>query len=176
MEVPFPQSYWVVPGRLLAGCYPQAGNERTSRQMLENLLDAGIRQFVSLMEPVELDWDDRPFPPYENRLKDLADARGVAVAFSRMPIRDMSVPTDGHMEKILDLIDRSIGDQRPVYVHCLGGRGRTGTVVGCYLARHGHAKSLRALDLINTLRKDTVDHARPSPETPEQVNMVLRWP
>jgi len=92
-----------------------------------------------------------------------------------MPTRDMSVPTDGHMEKILDLIDACVHEDRPVYVHCLGGRGRTGTVVGCYLARHGHAKSLRALDRINALRKDTSNRDRPSPETPDQINMVLRW-
>ncbi len=168
INTPSPYSYWVVPGRFLAGPYP-------GPDILQALLDAGIRQFISLMEPIELNWDGRPFPPYEDRVKTLADEMGVAVAFNRMPIRDMSVPTDGHMEKILDRVDAAIQEDRPVYIHCLGGRGRTGTVVGCYLARHGHAKSLRALDRINTLRRDTENRHHPSPETPEQVNMVLRW-
>ena len=161
--------------QLLAGWYPGADMQPGSRQALQRLLDAGIRRFISLMEPIELDWRGRPFSHYEDRLATLADAMGITVAFDRMPIRDMSVPTDAHMVRILDLIDTSIQNDRPVYVHCLGGRGRTGTVVGCFLARHGYAKSLKALDLINTLRKNTENRDSPSPETREQIHMVLRW-
>ncbi len=175
MNAPIPQSYWVVPDLLLAGSYPGDDSLEGSRQILQNLLDVGIRQFISLMEPLELNWDGRPFPHYEEPLKALADEMGAAVTFNRMPVRDMSIPTDSHMERILDLIDASVRDNRPVYVHCLGGRGRTGSVVGCYLARHGHARSLKALDRINALRKGTENRHRPSPETSEQVGMVLRW-
>jgi protein-tyrosine phosphatase len=114
-------------------------------------------------------------PSYQDRLLDLAEEEGVAVICHRIPIRDMSIPTDDSMRRILRLIDACLYAKRPVYIHCLGGRGRTGTVVGCYLAQHGYAKSLKALDLINALRKDTVNRDKPSPETPEQIRMVLRW-
>ena len=36
----------------------------------------------------------------------------------------------------IDLTQRDEGLE-PVYVHCWGGIGRTGTVVGCWLVRHG---------------------------------------
>jgi protein-tyrosine phosphatase len=109
----------------------------------------------------------RPFPHYDETLRSLAEEVGVVAAFDRMPIRDMSIPTDDDMEKILDLIDTSIQDDRPVYIHCLGGLGRTGTVVGCYLARHGLARGLEALDRIDFLRRYTEALHRPSPETRE---------
>ena len=56
-----------------------------------------------------------------------------------------------------------------------GGIGRTGTVVGCYLARHGYASGQKVLELIKSLRKYTEDHTQPSPETWEQIDMVLSW-
>ena len=56
-----------------------------------------------------------------------------------------------------------------------GGRGRTGTVVGCFLARHGFATGDDILKIIQNLRKDTEDHGKPSPETPQQIDMALSW-
>jgi protein-tyrosine phosphatase len=41
--------------------------------------------------------------------------------------------------RILNQIDICIKYGKPSYVHCLGGKGRTGTIVGCYLAVHGFA-------------------------------------
>ena len=37
---------------------------------------------------------------------------------------------------ILDAIDKALEDGKNVYVHCWGGIGRDGTVVGCWLVRH----------------------------------------
>ena len=34
------------------------------------------------------------------------------------------------MNRILNEIDSSLSADRPVYVHCWGGKGRTGAVVG----------------------------------------------
>ena len=54
-----------------------------------------------------------------------------------MPIEDLSVPTLADMERILGAIDDELAAGRAVYLHCWGGIGRTGTVVGCYLVRQG---------------------------------------
>ena len=61
-----------------------------------------------------------------------------------------------------------------MYVHCYGGIGRTGTVVGCWLRRQG-LPGQEALDLIERLRRDTPDGWKPSPETSEQRRFVLDW-
>lgn len=57
------------------------------------------------------------------------------------------------------------------------GIGRTGTVVGCYLVRHGLCQAHEAVDRIRALRKCkyTEDHNEPSPESRRQFEMVLSW-
>jgi len=61
-------------------------------------------------------------------------------------------------------------------VHCWGGVGRTGTVVGCWLARHGIANGEEVLDHIARLRQgDLARRDRPSPETDTQRALVRSW-
>ena len=173
--MPFPRTYWVAPG-LMAGCYPGAADEERARHKLQGLLDAGIRYVISLMEGDETNRDGKPFAPYESQMETLADAMGVKVTFNRMPIKDMSIPSEAHMRRVLELIDRQIQNDQPVYIHCWGGRGRTGTVVGCYLVRHGYASGQKVLELIQHLRQNAEDHDKASPETSEQIDMVMTWP
>jgi protein tyrosine phosphatase len=72
-------------------------------------------------------------------------------------------------------VDMCIKYDKPVYVHCWSGKGRTGTVVGCYLARHGMAADIDVIEMIREIRKNTEDFSDPSPETKEQINMVINW-
>jgi protein-tyrosine phosphatase len=51
----------------------------------------------------------------------------------RTPIRDGGCPTIDELRAILDRIDAELARGEVVYVHCGGGHGRTGTVVGCWL-------------------------------------------
>lgn len=175
ISVPFNRCYWVVPGKLMAGCYPGDLNENEAGRKLCGLLDHGIRHVVSLMEPGETDHSGGAFEPYEPVMKAIAVGRGIDVSFSRFPIRDLSVPADSGMSEILDHIDRIISDGNPVYVHCWGGRGRTGTVVGCYLSRHGIASGRKVLFMIQKLRKKAADYHLQSPETVRQMDMVVSW-
>jgi ADP-ribosylglycohydrolase len=79
------------------------------------------------------------------------------------------------MRRILDAIDASLEAHQPVYVHCWGGIGRTGTVVGCFLVRHGLADGDTAIERIRRLRQQDSHKHRPSPETPEQERFVQGW-
>ena len=174
-SVPFPRSYWVIPGKLLAGSYPGSEDRYEAHQKLKGLLDQGIRHVINLMEPDEFNWDREPFVPYEDQMKSIAKPMDLDVSFERIPIRDMGTSSRAEMIQILVSIDQSIGNGKPVYIHCWGGRGRTGTVVGCYLARHGYASGQKVLELIKDLRKYTEDHSQPSPEASGQIDMVLSW-
>jgi hypothetical protein len=51
---PDPNTYWVVPGKLLAGEYPGARDPEESRQRLRKFLAAGVRHFIDLTEAGEL--------------------------------------------------------------------------------------------------------------------------
>lgn len=171
---PLARSYWVQPGKLLAGAYPGSRNAAETIHNLTRLLDAGIRVIVNLMEADEVDHDGNLFRPYDEEFVRLGKSVGVDITVKRIPVRDLSVPTPATMNKILDRIDAAIDSSKPVYVHCWGGRGRTGTVVGCYLVRHG-MEGDKALAKIRDLRANEPTAHKPSPETREQIEMVRSW-
>ncbi len=175
LPTPFPNSYWVVPGKLLAGHYPGSRDPAAARQKLAGLIDVGIRRVVNLQEQDERDYAGNPFVSYERELQRLAAERMVQATMIRMPIRDMGVPPREEMRAILDEVDRSIEQNLPVYVHCWGGKGRTGTVVGCYLARHGIATGWDALRKIKSLRRGVPDWRESAPQSPSQYSMVRSW-
>jgi len=79
------------------------------------------------------------------------------------------------MIEILNRIDTSLSEQKIVYIHCWGGVGRTGTVVGCYLMRHEIANEKDVLSQIKFLKSFSSLAHRESPETNEQKNFVLNW-
>lgn len=166
--LPYSNSYWVEPGKLLAGEYPGSFSSSTSRTRLRALLEAGIRTFIDLTRPGDTD------ATYEGLLMDEAAELQVEVERKNIPVTDFGTPGVETMKTILDLIDASISTGRPVYVHCIAGRGRTGTVVGCYLVRHGMSGA-DAIDRIEELRQDTPDWLNKSPEVPRQIQFVEDW-
>ena len=105
VSVPFPLSYWVVPGKLLAGCYPGSEDVKEVERKLRGLLEHGICHVINLMEPDEFNRDMKPFIPYEGSMKSIANSMGLEVTLVRTPIRDGWVPSHGDMVRILDCID-----------------------------------------------------------------------
>jgi protein tyrosine phosphatase len=171
----FPRSYWVVPGKLLAGFYPGSKDFDEATTKLTALINAGIRYVINLMEPDEKDYTGHRFVPYDEVMESIAAKMGISMTFDQLPIKDLSVPTERHMTRILNQIDLCIKHGKPVYDHCLGGIGRTGTGVGCYLVWHVLATGKNALEMIRDLRKDTKDSGKQSPETRGQRGMVVGW-
>jgi hypothetical protein len=170
--LPFERSYWVVPRKLLAGCYPGAPETAEARAKLTGILDVGIRTSIDLTEAFETDHYGRGFVPYAPVITRLARMRGCAFECLRFPIADMDVPDHERMREILDAIDARIAADTPVYVHCWGGYGRTGTVVGCWLARHGVAAGDAVFGKIRELRSALTGA---SPQTEAQRAMVRNW-
>lgn len=165
--VPIPATYWVVPELFLAGAHPAVEGD-TAEAKLSALLKAGVRTFIDLTETHETSG-------YAVPLQCLAEERGLEVACLHMPVRDRSVPSAWMMTRVLDVIDRAMADRRPVFVHCFGGIGRTGTVVGCYLQRRGRVTAETVMAHIAELRGNLAAALGPSPHTPEQVGMVENW-
>ena len=167
--VPIPDSYWLLEGQLLAGEYPGRLDEHGTRPKLERMLASGIRSFIDLTET------DDPLEPYDAMLMEVAAARGIEVRYQRLPIRDMDVPRSDVMAEILSLIGTEIAAGRPVYVHCWGGIGRTGTVAGCWLVEQGQSCD-EAFARINELRAPLPDGRIESPQTAAQRAFVRGWP
>ena len=166
---PVENCYWVDPGRLLAGEYPRNVDDASSRRKLQALTDAGVSAFIDLTEADETTRVDT-LKPYAQWLQ-----HGI---HRRFPIPDGSVPDSPEVTTvILDTIDEYLAAGRTVYVHCWGGVGRTGVIVGCWLARHGR-RGEEALERLRQLwRRNPKSLHRPSsPERPEQEDYVRCWP
>ncbi|MBN2241064.1 MAG: dual specificity protein phosphatase family protein [Acidobacteria bacterium] len=172
--VPFERSYWVLPGKLLAGAYPGDPCEGRIEEKLRLFLDGGIRCFVDLTSPEDEKLYGQAMVPYRNVIEKM-EAGDFRIHYRRMPILDMDVPAPARMKDILDIIDAAVLGGAPVYVHCLGGFGRTGTVVGCWIVRHGIGRGGAVIDLIRKLRRGNPQADRKSPQTAAQRRFILAW-
>jgi ADP-ribosylglycohydrolase len=163
MKTPLPHSYWVEPGRFLAGEHPHGGSERATRERLELLVAAGVSRFIDLTEEGELPAYQQLLPP--------------GVEYHRQPFRDHSVPqVAAHMRRVMDELMRAAPGGGAVYVHCRAGIGRTGMAVGCYLRERGATPSA-VLAQLNELWKHNKRAATWPwiPETEEQEDFILKW-
>jgi protein-tyrosine phosphatase len=80
------------------------------------------------------------------------------------------------MVAALDAIDEALAEGRKVYLHCVGGIGRTGITVGCYLVRHGMRSSEALCHLRELYRASAQSLVAPdSPESDEQAGFILNW-
>ncbi len=159
-------AWWVEPGRILAGEYPGSPRAEDARLKLSLLADAGIRTIVDLTTPNDA------LAPYADAWIALGTERGLTLRHLHHPIPDLSITSPERYRQILDGIEAEQGAGRGVFIHCWGGVGRTGTVVGLRLAEGGITPA-EALARIATLRAGTRKAGRPAPETAEQRAVVL---
>ncbi len=165
-ERPLPNTYWIEPGRLLAGEYPGAMLAAATEERLRRLLGAGINFFIDLTQPGEL-------PDYERVLATLAPAAG----YKRFGIIDHGLPANAKViVDVLDCVDGALASGRNVYVHCRAGVGRTGTALGCYFIRRG-LQSESALDRLAVAwqQSERSQFIPQIPETDAQTSFVRAW-
>ncbi len=164
---PIKNCYWVVQDRFLAGEYPGNLHDLAADTKIDSLLNAGITCFIDLTA------SEDGLEPYQQLLDQRSDP---AVQYKHFPIPNYSIPTSvDQTAAILDEIDRVLGSDGKVYIHCWGGIGRTGTMVGCWLARHGYPgeKALVRLKELWSFNPKSVRYD--SPETDEQEQYIINW-
>jgi hypothetical protein len=155
-------AWWVIPGRLLAGEYPGAKDRQKAALKIQKLLDAGVDSFVDLTEAGEMTRGGAPMVPYDDLL---------GVRYVRLPIRDNSVTDDAGYDRIIAYIRNELDSGRVVFVHCWGGKGRTGTVIGAWLIDQDGLGYPEVLDRMQVLRRGTrkAHHSVPDTATQEAV-------
>jgi protein-tyrosine phosphatase len=163
LRLPLPNTYWVVPGRFLAGEYPGAEKHAESVRRLQTLGAAGINYFLDLTQPDEL-------PSYRQLLP-------AATKYLNHPIHDCEIPEDvTQMQFIQARIRAALTFGRCIYVHCRAGIGRTGTVVGCFLVEQG-LEGTTAVEQLNVMwRQSARSKSWPKvPQTYQQEQYIERW-
>ena len=166
-----PNTYWVDPGRFAAGEYPGAWDRGEAAARLGTLLRAGIDCFIDLTQR------DEGLEPYAEIAAQEAGRLGTEFVHQRHAIVDMSVPHSRQQTAgILDAIDEALNNGRNVYVHCWGGIGRTGTVVGCWFVRHGMTGDEALAQIAERWRGIGKRYRHPrSPQTAQQRAYVRNW-
>ena len=156
MQRPFPNSHWVLSGRLLAGEHP--------RERVALLQEAGIDYFVDLTERDEV-------ADYRGEL-----ARGNQ--YLRSPIVDQHVPVEIVQMQTLQLqLRNALALGRHIYVHCRAGIGRTNLVMGCYLVEQGLDGAAALVKLNRIWRQNALaEQWQTVPQTEEQADYVRDWP
>jgi ADP-ribosylglycohydrolase len=167
---PLPRSYWVLPGKLLAGGYPGRGRggspagtepgDSLPGAALNVLVGAGVDAFLDLTSPGE----DLGVPPY-------AVPPGSAFVRRGAPLEDMSAD-DRAVGRAVAELESLLAAGKTVYMHCVGGLGRTGTIVGSYLVGKGLVAPGEAVSLLKALRAGTDKPEADSPQTEEQRRLV----
>jgi atypical dual specificity phosphatase len=132
---------WVLEHQLAGVASP------CSEQDVALLRKQGVKALVSLHEdPLPLDLLARD-----------------EIAIAHLPLADYTPPLH-QVEQAIAHIERFLADGRPVAVQCAKGRGRTGTILACYLVSQGRP-AREAIVLLRTMRPGSI-------ETPEQEAVI----
>lgn len=96
---------------LLRGAQP-------SQQALSLLKESGVKTIINLRnEPIVA-------------AQEKAQADGLSLQYANIPMDVFSRPSDASIQKFLAIVNNPAN--QPVYVHCLHGQDRTGTMCGIY--------------------------------------------
>ncbi len=162
----YEKTYPVIKNKFYAGRTPVSINKQETYDNLSALIEVGIDIIINLTEEGE-------FLNYENELSFFAKGLGQNIEIIRKAIPDYGVPDKELMNDILQIIEKALNENKKVFVHCYGGIGRTGTVVGCYLLKNNLATKENVFNKIQELRAGLPDVK--SPETEEQRQFVLNY-
>jgi atypical dual specificity phosphatase len=123
-----PDHFWLVAGALMGGEWPE--------RHLEWLKGQGISVIVNL---TPMPYRDDRFRVYE------------------IPIADGRAPAFDQIVHFCRLVDRELARTSRIYVHCVAGCGRTGTMLACYLAYRERLEAGEAVRQVRALRPCAIE-------------------
>ncbi len=152
-----------VDDNVWAGEYPVWEWDESARmRQLKLFIDFGINCFLDLTESGEM-------PPYAPLLPD-------HIGRCSFPIPNGSIPDGvGQVADMFRSLDKMLAARPDVklYIHCVGGVGRTGMMVACYYI---YFKGMTADEALAEMRRRFASHGRSAwmtaPETQAQIDFI----
>lgn len=126
---------WIVPDVLAAMSRPD-----TLRSTLKSLQDAGVGAIVTLTE--------------SSLQRALVEQFGID--YHHMPLRDFAAPSHELIQQFIGIVKNTRKTGKSTVVHCLAGRGRSGTMAACYLVSLGRS-SRKAIEEVRRLRPGSIE-------------------
>ena len=99
---------------------------------------AGFKELAKMGIKTVIDLRDKP--SQADREKQVVESLGMK--YVGIPM-SMHAPTDDQIAKALGVLNST--ESAPVFLHCLGGRDRTGVVIACYRIAHDGWDNHKAL-------------------------------
>lgn len=163
---PTPNCNYIISEQIMFGWYPSPPD---TSGIYSNNIDALISTernvFVNLttLDETSSLYDYKPYTKHH-----LPET-----LFLSYPIPDCGIPTDNDsfcklIVKLYELIQKGM----KLYIHCRGGHGRSGIVVGCLLINMGYnvEEVLKLLTMAHKTREYIPDY--PCPQTQEQIQYI----
>jgi Cyclin-dependent kinase inhibitor 3 (CDKN3) len=161
-----PNSYWVIPGLFLVGPHLGSREHERARAKIEILRRLDVQQIVNLCLEHECSSQGSPLVPYLAHLPN-------TIRLKQFPLGDGDAPSRSQMSELLDYLDECLWSGAPIYLHCRGGKCRTGMVVACFLVRHALAHGEAAIEMNERFRR--FHEATSCNLKPSQIQLVLDW-
>ena len=137
---------WVVPGKLAASGMPGSpygGSFHGPGTLAEDLQFAAAQNIGALVSLTETALDE-------------AEVSAAGLEYLHLPVADMRAPAIDDCRRFVDFVTDRNGKGVAVLVHCVAGRGRTGTMLACFFVREG-CGPLESLERVRRLRPGSVE-------------------
>ena len=145
---------WIEDGRV-AGCR----KPRTDSD-LEFLTSQRIQTLI------RLDYEEKT-----SMTQQRVEASGMADFYE--PVKDFSAPSQDQIHRVLKFIRSALYQGNPVAVCCGYGKGRTGTLLACYLVSRGLTPE-QAIERLGRTRPDSKEEISCCPVQKEAINEFAR--
>ncbi|KAH3760206.1 phosphatases II [Pelomyxa schiedti] len=168
---------WGVPGRVLVGAFPRA-------ETLAAALASGVTVFVCLVQEDEMTRSGGMY--LERARKMVTDSptkypgvKARDLELIHFPMYDKQTRSDPETADLIRILLEKLEQGKILYLHCMGGHGRTGTILSLLLGRMNGISAAEALALCeerHETRQECIEKPGmyKSPETHEQKSQVYR--